>query len=154
MLLNRTILRYKREYYKEEVKAPLMKAMVGFAKCGSWISMLIALIQIVRIVKRYPEPTRENTPGGNVHILLGIEDKFFKYENNSGRDALFRAAFRLFIATYAHDPYYRYRADWFKEEWDKSNWELRPAGHPNGSWKEPKPSLLKRILARPIRERL
>lgn len=145
-----------RQYIIKKVKKPLMGAIIGLGKRGSWLSMLIALIQIVRTIKRYPDPTRENCIQPNSHKLFDIEDKFFGYEDNPphprhpkkypnhGREQLFRALFKLFIAEYEHDPYYRFRIDWMLEEIEKSNWRPR-ARIPMDCWKEfgPLPKLPK-----------
>lgn len=123
-----------RKYVIDKVKKPLMKAIIEFSKCGSWLGMLIALIQIVRTAKRYPEPTRGNCRDPNVHRLLDIEDEFFEREDNPSRKDLFKALFRIFIAEYAHDPYYKFRVDWLKERLCKSNWE-QPSSWVSIRWK-------------------
>ncbi|KKN72884.1 hypothetical protein LCGC14_0405880 [marine sediment metagenome] len=106
-----------REYIMHKVKAPLMKALIKFAQ-------------------RYPEPTRDNIIHPNTLKLLDIQDKFFKYENNLGRNGLFRALFRIFIDEYEHDPYYHYRFDWFLEEIVNCGWKPRPIGYPSSCWNE------------------
>ena len=110
-----------REYIIKKVKAPLRKA-------------------IILIGKRLPEPTRDNTLYRNTHILMDIRDKFFKYERNSDREELFRFAWKILIAEYEHDRYYRYRLDWIIEEINKRGWEPRLEGWPEEHWwKEPPP---------------
>ena len=107
----------KRQYVIDKIKRPLIKA-------------------IVTLASRFPEPTMDNTIIRNTAILLNIRDKFFEHEDNPGRDALFRAIWRMFVVEYEHDTYYRYRIDWILEELNKSNWEpriLRREQH----WKEP-----------------
>jgi len=106
-----------RQYIIHKVKKPLMKA-------------------IITLVKRYPNPTRENCSYPNTHILFDIWDKFSEYEDNSGRKALFDAAFKFLIVEYEHDPYYRYRFDWMLEEIVKRGWLPRPT-QPMSHWKEP-----------------
>lgn len=106
-----------RQYVIDKVKKPLKKA-------------------ITALVKRYPEPTRENCLHPNTHRLFDIRDKFFEYEDNPGRKTLFEAAFKILIAEYEHDPYYRWRFDWMLEEMWKSGWEPRPM-RPMSHWKEP-----------------
>jgi hypothetical protein len=114
----------------EKIKKPMLKA-------------------IMILAGRYPEPTRENTIHHNTRILLDIQDKFFKYENNPyiakpksggapflGREDLFRAAFKILIVEYEHDPYYQYRFDWILEEINKSDWEPRKIRREQ-CWKEP-----------------
>ena len=101
----------------DKIKKPLMKA-------------------ITILATRYPEPTRDHTFVPNTHRLLDIQDKFFNHENNPGRDALFRAIWRVFIVEYEHDPYYRHRIDWVIEEIEKSGWESNPYGCPRRCWRE------------------
>lgn len=96
-----------RKYVMDKVKKPLMKA-------------------IVTLAQRYPDPTRENCIQSNSHILFDIRDKFFEYERNDGRKPLFEAIFKLLIAEYEHDPYYRFRLDWVLEQIEKSDWKPRP----------------------------
>ena len=106
-----------RRYITDKVKTPLMKAIIALAN-------------------KYPEPTRENCIQPNVHRLFDIWDKFLEYEHNTGREALFAAAFKLLIAEYEHDPYYRFRFDWMLEEIEKSNWKPR-SRIPMDRWSEP-----------------
>lgn len=118
MLLYRLLLwTIKRRYFEEKVKAPLMAAIINLAM-------------------KYPEPTKGNTCIKNTGKLLDIRDKFFEYEDNPCRDALFRALWRMLIVEYEHDGYYRYRLDWILEEVNKSNWEPRKI-HNECRWKEP-----------------
>ena len=115
------MLTFKRNYVIEKIKAPLLKTIVSLAT-------------------RYPIPTKALTATPNTHYLLDMEEKFFKYENNKGRNALFRALWRIFIVEYEHDRYYRDRIDWFIEELveavKRGRWEPRQAGHPKRCWKE------------------
>lgn len=118
MLLFRWMLwTHKRKWVIEKIKKPLMEAIVNLAM-------------------KYPEPTMENTCVRNTAKLLGIEKKFFEYESNDSRKALFRAIWRMFIVEYEHDPYYRYRIDWILEEINKCDWEPRKI-HNEKCWKEP-----------------
>lgn len=130
LFIQEMLLSPKRKYVMDKVKKPLMKA-------------------ITILAKRYPEPTRENTKAPNTKRLFDIRDKFFEYEDNKGRKPLFEAIWKIFIAEYEHDPYYRYRIDWALEEIAKSGWEPRPAGRPYGCWREPEAPLLKKIFAQP-----
>ena len=109
----------KRQYVIDKIKKPLVKA-------------------ITTLAFRYPEPTMENTTKPNTSILLKIRDKFFEYEDNQGRVALFRALWRMFIVEYEHDPYYQYRIDWMLEEVIKSGWVSRVI-RDEQCWKEPMP---------------
>jgi len=95
-----------RDYVKDKIKAPLMAKMIDLAN-------------------EYPEPMRVNCLHPNSHILFDIRDKFFEYEDNPCRKALFEAIWKLFIAEYEHDPYYRYRIDWVLEQIMDSDWRPR-----------------------------
>jgi len=116
-LLSHKMLFDMRQFVIDKVKAPLMKV-------------------IILIAKRLPEVNRDNCVQSNSRKLFDIQDKFFQYEDNSGREELFRSAFKIFIAEYEHDPYYRYRFDWFIEEIIKSGWQPRPEGQPSFCWNE------------------
>ena len=95
-----------RQYVIDKIKKPLIKA-------------------IITLANRFPEPTRDNCIQPNSQILFDIRDKFFEYEDNPCRKALFEAAFKLLIAEYEHDPYYQYRFDWFIEQIMESDWQPR-----------------------------
>ena len=125
-----------RQYVIDEIKTPLMKAIVELSKCGSRLGMLIALIQIIRIAKKYPQPTKDHTLLPRTHILIDIQDKFFEHEDNPGRDALFRAIWRMFIVEYEHDPYYRARIDWVINEIKSNGWGDELIKTSTKCWKE------------------
>ena len=91
------ILSHQRQYVIDKIKAPLLKA-------------------ITILASRYPEPAKEYTSAKNTHNLLDIQKEFFDHEDNAGRDALFRAIWRIFIIEYEHDTYYRNRIDWVIEK--------------------------------------
>jgi len=140
------ILKHRRQYFINKVKAPLMSAMVAFTNGHgkspiAWITTAIALVRIVIHVNRYPKPTRENTRKLKTHVLLDIWDDFFKYEHNKGRDPLFQAIRRIFIGEYEHDRYYADRIDWFVEKivekYQSGEWPPRRPGRPYTCWAEP-----------------
>ena len=118
ILVNHMLGGDMREYIIQKVKKPLIKALIVLAN-------------------RYPEPTRDNVIHPNTLKLLDFQDKFFEYEDNPGREELFRAVFRVLIAEYEHDPYYHYRFDWLLEEIAKSDWQPRNTMLPQRSWLEP-----------------
>ena len=95
-----------RNYIIKKVKKPLME-------------------KIISLVSKYPEPTRENCLHPNTHILLDIKEKFFEHDTNKGRRAFFEATWKLFIAEYEHDAYYRFRIDWMLEQIAESDWQPR-----------------------------
>ena len=108
---------FNRQYIIDKVKRPLIKAIIALAT-------------------RYPEPTKERTAMPNTHKLLDIRDKFFRCENNPGRDSLLQSIWRIFIVEYEHDKYYRDRIDWVIEEINKSDWKLRDTKSLKRCWKE------------------
>ena len=126
----------KRQYVIHKIKKPLMGAIINLSERTSWLGMLIALIQIVRIARRYPEPTKENTSLPRTHILIDVRDWFFEHEDNPGRDALFRAMWRMFIIEYEHDGYYTPRIDGITEEMQKRGWGIRSIKTSMSHWKE------------------
>ncbi len=94
---------------------------------------------IIAFANSLTEPTRDNVIHPNTLKLLDFQDRFFEYEDNPGREELFRAVFRVLIAEYEHDPYYHYRFDWLLEQIVNSGWKPRPMGFPNKYWKEKPP---------------
>ena len=90
---------------------------------------------LIWYAKLIPEPTRENVPLHNAHILMDIQDWFLLHEDG-GKTALFKALFKIGISVYV-DPYYGQRIDRIKEELEKrEDWEKLPIGQPAGCWKE------------------
>jgi hypothetical protein len=105
------ILFYRRKYFIEKVKAPLLKA-------------------ITILAGRYPEPTKENTVWKNSRRLIDIREKLKKYHINPGRQALMDAAIKALIDEYEHDGYYAFLLDWFIAEIAQSGWEIEERGFP------------------------
>ena len=94
---------------------------------------------IIAYAKTYEEPTKENTRKHNTHILIDIQDKYFKYENNQTKMPLLEAAWKIGIVEYESNDYSS-RADWLLEEIKKSDWRDRPFYLPTRDcWKEPLP---------------
>lgn len=106
-----------RNYVISKLKAPLQSAIEAFGK-------------------GLPIPTKQNCIQRNSHILIDIRDKFLEHEDNPGRGDLFRYAFNMLIAEYEHDPYYRYRFDWFLDQLRLSDWQPRPPNQPKECWHE------------------
>jgi hypothetical protein len=133
----------KRQYIIDEVKTPLMKSLISF-RTSSPIKKALLLLEILKLVCKYPAVTRHNNKGTNAQTILDIEEKFFQYENNPGREPLFRAIFRIWAGEMAHDNYYEGREDWILEEIIKAlfngKWMPRKPGHPKMKWwREPEP---------------
>ena len=135
------ILKDRRQYFIDKVKAPLMSNLIKFVSKSSWIGTLIALISIIRLIRKYPEPTRENTRKPNTHAWIDIWDEFFKYEDNPGRNLLFRAIRKIFICEYEHDSYYSSRIDrmleWWLEKYQNGEYNKRMPWNPLACWNEP-----------------
>ena len=116
------ILQFRRHYFIDKVKKPLLKALILLAD-------------------RFLEPTRENTRKQNTHVLLGIWDEFFEYEDNPGRDALFRTIKKLIVDVYEHDDYYSTRIDWFLgrlfKKYLSREWLPLKPWYPSRCWLEP-----------------
>ena len=126
-----------RKYVIERVKAPLRKALVT----GKTLSQVIKTLKL--ITSRLPEPTPENCGFLKTHLLMKIEDKFFQYENNLGREEMFRAVIKLLKAEIEHDGYYQARYDFWLEEHIKmiltGEWLPRVENSPDICWREPTP---------------
>ena len=54
------------------------------------------------------------------------------------REKLFKAAWKIYLFEYGHDPFEEFRMDWLREEQSnpKYTWELRSQGRYNLMWKE------------------
>lgn len=132
--LTKEILFYRRNYFKNKVKEPLMKALVwAFDKRARTnpildrIKLFMAVWNVMQTVNRYPEPTRDNCHYPLVLGLMDIWDEFFKWEDNPehpdssehpffGRVQLYRAFRRAMLATLEHDHYYRQRGHWWTKK--------------------------------------
>ena len=88
MILKYLINREKRDYFIEEVNAPLVE-------------------KILILARRYPKPTHENVLHANSHLLLELKDDFSAYWDFGARQAVFDALFDLVIVKYEHSPNYR-----------------------------------------------
>jgi len=119
-LIYHDILRERRQYFIDKVKAPLMKA-------------------ILIISNRYPEPTRESTKKQMSHILLDIWDEFDKH--NTARKPLFKAIRRILICEVEHDNFYSQRMTWFLGELLKrcqsGEWPKLQPWCPMDCWNDP-----------------
>ena len=123
--LNHTMLRGAlRPFIIKKVKDPLRKFLIFIAG-------------------RLPPPTKINTLNPNSHILLDKMDKFLSLENNPHTNEMFRAAFKILICEYEHDPYYRARFDWMLEELVEEvmdgKWAPRQNDAPRSCWGEIRP---------------
>lgn len=119
-ILKHEINAFHREYYRDKVNAPLLKA-------------------ITILGNRYPEPTMENVLHPNSKLLVEIAEKYRKFEGNDRVAKLVSAILRIAINKIEHSPNYRDRFSWFIEELKKSDWKPRSYNHPEHDWNEPKP---------------
>jgi len=145
-LLSHTILAEPfRNFFIHKVKAPIMKALVKMVdktiekrEAGVPLEKTPLVKVVVAITKLIPTITEKNTNYRDTHTLLPIIEKFFKYENNAGREDMFHAAFKLLLFEIEHDVYYRDRFNWLLEEIIKAilrgEWEERTNGQPNAPW--------------------
>lgn len=131
------MLTFRRNYVIEMVKSPLLKGIVGFS-ASSWLGRIKTIIEVLKISRRFPIPTKAFTNVPNTHRLLELEEKFFEHEDNKGRNALFRAIWRIFIVVYEHDGYYRSRIDWIIGELTKmvNQGSWKQGDRPKRFWKE------------------
>jgi len=135
------INRKRRKYFIHDVKDPLNKALLKIGKSVSKITLILALIEIIRMARKFPVPTKENTRKTNTHVLLGIWDEFFEYEHNPGRKYLFEGLKRLSIGMFEHSSYYTQRGNWWvkklAEKVQSKEWKPDAPWNPSGCWLEP-----------------
>ena len=116
------ILGNKYQYFVDKVKKPLIKALVILSK-------------------RYPEPTEKNTTKHISHVLLDIWDEFFTWEDNPGRNELFRAIKRITVCVVESDTYYSQRITWFlkrlTEKYISGEWTPLEPWAPMECWGDP-----------------
>uniref|UniRef100_A0A6M3IY57 Uncharacterized protein n=1 Tax=viral metagenome TaxID=1070528 RepID=A0A6M3IY57_9ZZZZ len=134
-----------RNYVIEHIKLPIRHHLytIAFGVCSWWVK-LKCLLDLFRIIKKYPNPTKENTRYRNTHVTIDIVGRFNNFHNNTARDKLFNAAYPLITDEFEHDGYYAALRDWWVEEIIKEilagRWLPRPEGWPQPKyWKEPQP---------------
>jgi len=117
------ILTRRREYFVW-VKGQLMLAILDFYERHNPFLRLIALFRILKYIKKYPKPTKENTNKPNSHFFIDIFTEFLSKHDNPphqypknyrlfGRDHLYEAIGVLFVNTYEHDDNEEEILDWF-----------------------------------------
>ncbi len=119
-LLKHEINAFHREYYIEKVNAPLLKA-------------------VTILGNRFPEPTMDNVLDPNSRRLLGILEKYKRFETNDRVKAIILAGARVIIDKLEHSPNWRDRISFFAEELRAGEWRSRALNHPEHDWNEPKP---------------
>lgn len=132
------VLVFHRGYFMS-IKERMLKRIVslGEGKQRLWRRFL-SFVEVIRLVKAYPDLTYENTLNTNTHTMMGITERFLKYEDNPGREPLFRAIFKLAMAKFEYDNYYASRRDFIIEEIIiailNGEWEPRPVNWPDPKW--------------------
>lgn len=131
MLIIKDILYHRRKYFIDKVKAPLQLAIehLGNQK-STWVSRVLAIIEIIRIARRYPEPTKDNLVFRNSRIIVEIQDELNKYLNIPQRKLLLNAALRILADEIEHDGPYSWLFDWFIYELIRRGWQPEPRGTP------------------------
>uniref|UniRef100_A0A6M3XUZ4 Uncharacterized protein n=1 Tax=viral metagenome TaxID=1070528 RepID=A0A6M3XUZ4_9ZZZZ len=109
MLVINDILRKRRQYFIEKVKAPLLRA-------------------IHILAKKYPEPTQENLVFNNSKILLGIKEDIKKYLHTRGD--LIDDGLKVLVDEVEHDGFYEFLFDYLIIELLKRGWQPEHRGFP------------------------
>jgi len=126
-----------RKYVIEKVKDPLRKALIT----GKSLTKIIKTIKLV--MGRLPPLTVGNARSKKTYNLMLMENLFFTYEKNPGREDMFRAVLKLLKIEIDHDGYYEARYDWWLEQHIKmiltGQWLPRIKDCPDICWLEPKP---------------
>jgi len=118
----------------------LLRHIVNSDERDKYIKVNGALLKAVTILgNRFPEPTLDNVTLPNTKRLIGIHEKYLKFEGNSRVKKLVSAILRILINKIEHSANYRDRFSWFVEELINSDWKLRSYNHPERDWNEPKP---------------
>ena len=132
MLIIKWILQYNRQYAIWQIKEPMVKAFIALGEKPSFFKKLRLIWGIMKLIKKFPEPTKENCVFPNTRRLIDIRDKFFEFEDEGdSRIPCYRALWKLLIIEYEHDGDKRHRIDWILEQILKSGWEPRAKGCPS-----------------------
>ena len=95
-----TIIKDNFDYFVEKVKLPMRLAVINIAKL-------------------FPEPKWDNLAEPSSQVLLEAMEKYEEFEllqdGEAGRRDMMLAAFKVIIAVYDHDPFYRIRFRWLIE---------------------------------------
>lgn len=141
--ITNTILVKRRRYYIDKVKTPLARGIIGIINQG-WIARIRTVFEIIKLIRKYPEPTKENTKYLNTHTTLDLVDEFFRLYTNKSRVLLFKAFYRLMSGTFEHDGHYSSIREWWIEKIIiailNGKWNPRPSNWPLDKWwNEPAP---------------
>jgi len=134
------ILNKRRSYFEFKVKKPLMKSIVNLGKHGLLRNMW-ELFQLVKLCSKFPEPAKKKCKNPDSLVLLDIWDEFFKWEDNAGRNPLFRAIRRVSVGVLESDNYYAQRGSWWLMKLTKAymdgKWQPNPDWSPMMCWRDP-----------------
>uniref|UniRef100_A0A6M3L6I6 Uncharacterized protein n=1 Tax=viral metagenome TaxID=1070528 RepID=A0A6M3L6I6_9ZZZZ len=131
MLIIKDILYHRRKYFIEKVKAPLQKAVENFGeKKTKWVTRFLALIEMAKMARKYPVPTKDNLVFNNSKIMLDILDDFCKYFAIPQKKLMLVTAIRMLIDENEHDGVYAWLYDWFILELIKRGWKPERRGTP------------------------
>ncbi len=97
---------------------------------------------IIAYAEILPDPTLGNTYRANTKFWIKERDKFRKYYNNPGREALIEAAWKIWIDEYEHDGHYVDLIDVVVDDIkSEEEWTERVALHPLPRyWTEQRPA--------------
>ena len=123
-----------RQFVIDKVKRPIQNAL----EAGESFAEVMKVIKN-SMTKLVPF-TRQNCLNPNTLVWFTIFDKFLEMEDNPGREPIFRAVIKLFLAEEEHDhSYYGVRGDVVLELWLeevlKGNYKPRSLDHPDSYWK-------------------
>lgn len=135
---------YYRSPYQQilsnEIKIPLTDALNKLIKSGSSpldkARAVYAIVKLIPVFDKLPEPTIENTRQPNTHILIGIRDRFFKrLKLASTRSNILKKLVDFAIVIYDTD-FYRAFIDVWVMEIKASDWEpVSPRQPDHHHWK-------------------
>lgn len=130
MLIIKDMLYHRRQYIID-VKAVLLENIEKFGSgAGHWWDRLLMLVQMVRLIRKYPVPTKENTIFQNTHIYLDVQADFRKWHKNRGRQLLIDVGIRLLADECEHDGYYAFLYETFVVECLMRGWRPEHRGFP------------------------
>lgn len=122
------------------ITSKLLKRQINSDERAHFIKVNNSLLFVVcKLANLFPKPTMDNLQHPNSKRLLGIAERYEKYEGNARVKRIVTAVLRILISKIEHSPNYRDRFSWFIEELMASGWKPRSYNHPVNAWNEPKP---------------
>jgi hypothetical protein len=131
-----------RAYVIFKMKAPLREVIESSKKFYQLTNALIKYTSMLRMRFGRLEEVKLFQP--NARLFREYKERFFEYENNPSRLALFKAAFDIFISEIEHDNYYSDRLqvliEWLIQDIFDGKWKPRENMKPNSDyWNEEPP---------------